>query len=136
MCQGRFNWPERHTKTRSALGFCQLDQLLQATVNGGLRRGRPALEPEFPQRQRRMSEAELRGLSQSRWKLADAALALQPAKRLQLCVSRPARANEIRLVCVREPVGASLRLPHHRSLVEHERRIARPGEREPLGDAV
>src|SRR5438034_7363014 len=136
MCQARFNWPQRYTTTPCGLGFCDLDQLLQAPVNCGLRNRGSAFEPELAQRQRRMSKTQLRGLSQSRRDLIQTVLALEPAQRLQLRVCSAARADEIRMVRVREPVRPGLRLPHDRPLIESERGIARARERECLGDPV
>src|SRR5438477_1935886 len=136
MCRGRFNWPQRHTTTASGLGFCDLNQPLQASMNSSFRGGRLAFERKLAQRQRRMSETQLRRFSQARRKLRQALLALEPAKCLQLSVSGAARADEIRLVRVREPVRPPLRLPYHRPLVDPERRVTRARERECLGDPI
>src|SRR6266566_5920627 len=134
MCRARFNWPQRYTTTPCGLGFCKLDQRLQAPVDCGLRNRGTAFEPELAQRQRRMSKTQLRDLSQPRRELVQTVLAPEPAQRLQLRVGSAARADEIRMVRVREPVRPGLRLPHHRPLVEPERGVARARERERLGD--
>src|SRR5256886_6669612 len=136
MCRARFNWPQRYTTTPCGLGFCKLDQRLQAPVDCGLRNRGMAFEPELAQRQRRMSKTQLRGLSQPRRELVQTVLAPEPAQRLQLRVGSATPADEIRMVRVREPVRPGLRLPHHRPLVEPERGVARARERERLCDPI
>src|SRR2546430_11519010 len=80
MCRARFNWPQRYTTTPCGLGFCELDQCLQAPVDCGLRNRGTAFEPELAQRQRRMSKTQLRGLSQPRRELVQTVLAPEPAQ--------------------------------------------------------
>src|SRR5689334_3392031 len=79
-----------------------------------------------------MAKPELRSLAQARRELVQAMLALEPSQRLQLRVSSSARADEIRLVSVREPVCIGLDLTYDRPLVELERSVARAREGERL----
>src|SRR2546430_17164223 len=97
MCRARFNWPQRYTTTPCGLGFCKLDQRLQAPVDCGLRNRGTAFEPELAQRQRRMSKTQLRGLSQPRRELAQTVLAPEPAPRLQPRLGGAAPADPSRL---------------------------------------
>jgi hypothetical protein len=46
----RFNCPERHMTTASGLGFCDLDQLLKAPMDGRFRGRGPAFERKLAQR--------------------------------------------------------------------------------------
>src|SRR2546430_5156578 len=132
MCRARFNWPQRYTTTPCGLGFCELDQLLQSSVDCGLRNRGSAFEPELAQRQRRMSKTKLRGLSQPRRELIQTVLAVEPAQRLQLRVGGAARADEIRMVRGPEPVRPRLRPPPHRPPLAPQRRVARPPQRQRL----
>src|SRR3982751_4532709 len=117
----RFNCAQTHTKTSSGLGFRDLDQLVQAPVHGSFGRVWPALEPKLPQRQRWMTQPELRSFAQARRELGQTAITLEPTKGLELRVGGSARADEVRLVRVREPVRTSLRLAHHGPLVDGQR---------------
>src|SRR5438874_13634136 len=124
MRPGVFNWPERHKNAPSSLRLCAPNQRLQTAVDRRLRRNGPAFESQLTERERGMSQPQLRRLPKARRKLVQSSLAFEQPQRLQLGVGRPARADEIRLVGVREPVRARLRLTDDGPLVEHEGGVA------------
>ena len=57
-------------------------------------------------------------------------LPLEPPHRLELGVSRAARADEVRMIGVRQPIRPGLGFPHDHPLVEDQRGVTRTRESE------
>src|SRR5436305_12841984 len=108
----------------------QFDELAQTPMDRRLRGGGAALERQLAQWQRRMAKPKLGDLAQVRRQLVDVEL----LDGLELDMRRPARAGEIRLVCVRLPGCAGLRLGGDGTLGARQMRVARARARGSGGD--
>ena len=91
---------------------------------------------ELSQRQRRVLEAELGDLAQVWGELVEAPRLLETADRLELHVGGAARADEVRVVGVREAVRLGSRGADDRALLQGQRRVARARCREHARDPV
>src|SRR5207302_9344937 len=92
--------------------------------------------PELPERQGRMREAQLGDLAESWRELAQALGALEPTNRFELGMRGASRADEVRVICVREAVRTGLRRPDDRALLEGKRCVVRPCGGEDSRDPV
>jgi hypothetical protein len=81
-----------------------------------------------------MRQAELGELLERLRQTREGATALEPAQGAELSASGTARPHEVRMVGVREPVGACLRRPDYGTLGERQDRASRAGSREELPD--
>jgi len=77
-----------------------------------------AFERELPQRQRWVTLSQFRDLLQRQRQLLELTGVTQDSNGPQLVVGGTARADEIRVVCVCEPIGARLRGSHNGALFE------------------
>ena len=83
-----------------------------------------------------MSLTQFRDLLESRGQPFQLAGMPKTLDRAQLLVRRATRANEVRMIGIREPICSGARRRHHRTLLEDEHRPAGAGEREDAGDRL
>jgi hypothetical protein len=95
-----------------------------------LRRRRAALQAELSKRQRRVREAKLGQLSQVGRETRERAAPFQPPQSSELRARRPARANEVRVIGIREAVGPRLRSADDGPLGKRQNRPGSAGGRE------
>src|SRR5687767_11662511 len=111
-------------------------EALEPSVHGGLR-GWPG-EPlgELAEREGGIASAELGGLAQVRREIVEVAPRREPADGRELVPRRAARADEVRVVGVREPVRPSASGSDDPGLLQREGRVVRADEAEQLGDRI
>ncbi len=111
-------------------------QPCEAPVGGRLGRGRLQAARQLSQRQRRILRAELGDLAQLGCELVEAPVGLEPANRPELLLGGAARADDVGVVRVREPVRTRARRGDDRALLEAQRSLVRAEEGEELRDRV
>ena len=77
-----------------------------------------------------MAEPELGSLAESVREAVEVVAGTESLDRFELAPRRAARAHEVRVVCVREPVRPRARLRHDRTLLEREHGLGCSHERE------
>ena len=122
--QARRSTPE--CGLRSAFG--ELDEPRQAPLHGRLRRRWARPRRELPQRHRRVPETEVRCLTQRLRERLERAGALEGPCRVELPLRCPRRADEVRVVGIREPVrlGSASRRRRSSPRARGRRRRLRP----------
>jgi hypothetical protein len=83
-----------------------------------------------------MAQAEIGDLAQRRGQGVETPVGAEPPDSPELLVSGTAGTDEVGLVGVRQPVGVCPGGAEDSVLVDEEGRVARPGERQRLGDRV
>lgn len=83
-----------------------------------------------------MSLTQFCDLLEARWQPFELAGSPKTLDRAKLLVRRATRANEVRMIGIREPICSGARRSHHRTLLEDEHRPAGAGEREDAGDRL
>src|SRR5215471_4333604 len=102
----------------------------------GLANGWFALRTELTKSKRGVPKPELRDLTQTRAQLVQSMRVLQPPNGFELRVGSSARAHEVRMIRIRQPVRARPGRPDHRPFLQRQRGVARPRRRQGSCDPV
>ena len=105
----------------------QLDHLCQPALHACLRCRWAGSLRQLAQRQRRVAKAQRRRLAQRVRQALQLAGRAKPPRRVELPLGGARRADEVRMVCIREPVGLGAHLGDHAPLLEREDRVDDPG---------
>src|SRR5215218_8522106 len=97
---------------------CEALELREPAVRRCLRRRRAASACQLGERGRRMASAQVADLPKLPWKIREETLRLELAERAELQVCSPARAAEVRVVGVGEPVRVAAGRPDDGGLLE------------------
>ena len=107
----------------SSTRLAGLDDAGQAALHRRLGGGRRRLRSELAQRQRGMSQPQLRGLADRLGQPLEPAAEAQPSGSVELPPSCTALSHQVGVVGVRQPVGLDPELGHEGLLLETEHRV-------------